>query len=324
LYTGFVGHTIVAGVDGQRDLKALQVSQSTDLSTGTAVENLRINNRKQQLGVYAQDDWKISNEWTLSAGLRHDWYSARAGNTSPRVGAIWSPNDAATFKLLAGKAYRSSTAYERDYAYEGYLANPNLAPETIRTLEAIGELRWDRQHKATLSVFDYKLSNLIKQEQLEDDQLQYRNQAGVSVHGVEISYKFASASGVQVATSVGLNRLRNSEFENATGAPRWVAKLRASAPLYASQSAFGVAGAIEVNALGPRTFSWNQQRIELASESNVALTLTGSNLLPGVDAQVRVTNALGQLRYMPASEETSVPRIPIDPRQWSLTVRYAL
>jgi outer membrane cobalamin receptor len=324
LYTGLAGHTFIAGMDGQGDLKALQVSRNTDVASQTTVENLRIDNRRRQLGVYAQDDWKISNEWTVSAGLRHDWYSARSGNTSPRVGAIWSPNDTTTIKLLAGRAYRSSTAYERDYAYNEYLANPKLAPETIRTLEAIGELRWDRQHKVSLSVFDYKLSNLITQVQLENEQLQYRNQPGVGVHGVEAAYKFASASGVQVATSVGLNRVRNAEFENTTGAPSWVAKLRASAPLYASQSAFGLAGALEVNALGPRVFRWNQQRIELAAESNVALTLTGSNVLPGLDAQMRVTNALGQVRYAPASEETSVPRIPNDPRQWALMVRYAL
>jgi outer membrane receptor protein involved in Fe transport len=324
LYTSLAGHTFIAGMDGQRDLKALQVSRNTDLTSGTTTENLRINNKKQQLGLYAQDDWKIANEWTVSAGVRHDWYSARSGNTSPRVGAIWSPNESATFKLLAGRAYRSSTAYERDYAYNEYLANPNLAPETIRTVEAIGELRWDRQHKVSLSVFDYKLNNLIAQVQFENEQLQYRNQPGVGVHGVEAAYKFANASGVQIATSVGLNRVRNTEFESTNGAPSWVAKLRASAPLHSSQSAFGLTGAFEVNALGPRVFHWNQQRFELASESNVALTLTGANVLPGLDAQMRVTNALGQVRYAPASEETSVPRIPTDPRQWSLTVRYAL
>ena len=50
-------------------------------------------------GVYAQDEWKITNQLTLNAGLRFDqmWQFVDANQLSPRVSLTYKPFDGTTF-----------------------------------------------------------------------------------------------------------------------------------------------------------------------------------------------------------------------------------
>lgn len=50
-------------------------------------------------GVYMQDEWKITNQLTLNAGLRFDqmWQYADANQLSPRIAAVYKPFDGTTF-----------------------------------------------------------------------------------------------------------------------------------------------------------------------------------------------------------------------------------
>ncbi|MEA2867757.1 MAG: hypothetical protein QOE39_2472 [Bradyrhizobium sp.] len=51
------------------------------------------------LGTYLQDEWKITNELTLNAGLRFDqmWQYVDANQLSPRISMTWKPFDGTTF-----------------------------------------------------------------------------------------------------------------------------------------------------------------------------------------------------------------------------------
>ena len=51
------------------------------------------------LGTYLQDEWKITNELTLNAGLRFDqmYQYVNANQLSPRISLTWKPNDGTTF-----------------------------------------------------------------------------------------------------------------------------------------------------------------------------------------------------------------------------------
>jgi hypothetical protein len=60
------------------------------------------------LGMYAQDEWKLSPEVTLNVGLRYDLQflntiNTDTNNVSPRVGVAWSP-DAARRTIIRGSA----------------------------------------------------------------------------------------------------------------------------------------------------------------------------------------------------------------------------
>lgn len=53
----------------------------------------RVDFDQVQFGWYAQDDWRIRKNFTLSLGLRHEWQSnlRDQNNVMPRIGFAWSP-----------------------------------------------------------------------------------------------------------------------------------------------------------------------------------------------------------------------------------------
>src|SRR5208282_6816607 len=50
-------------------------------------------------GVYAQDEWKITDKLTLNTGLRFDqmWQYVDANQLSPRIAAVYKPLDGTVF-----------------------------------------------------------------------------------------------------------------------------------------------------------------------------------------------------------------------------------
>jgi outer membrane receptor for ferrienterochelin and colicins len=38
--------------------------------------------------AYGQDEWRAAQDWTLTAGLRHDHYSDFGSTTNPRLALV--------------------------------------------------------------------------------------------------------------------------------------------------------------------------------------------------------------------------------------------
>jgi outer membrane receptor protein involved in Fe transport len=317
LYTGLTDHKLMFGTDFLADLKSEQETRDLEISVTPPFRSSR---RARVFSVYAQDDWRFARDWRINAGVRHDSYSASPSKASPRAALIWDTNDSLTLKLLAGVAHRSPSAYERDFGGGSYVANPGLRPESIRTVEIAGEYRLGSNQLFTLALFDYTLQNLIRQFPLGGGSVQYQNTDGNRVRGLESTYRFVSRNGLNVTTSLALNDVTVCEGNTPTGNPRWVAKLRASAPLFSP----ALIGAFEMNTRGPIAFSFSEQAYSSATESISNLTFTRANMIAGLDAQFRVTNLFDRKGVQPSAEDATIQRFPIDGRQWLLSVRYAL
>lgn len=113
--------------------------------------------RAHTLGVYAQDMIHLSDQVKVLGGVRLDRFAATYTDTasnqfsmgenlfSPRLGAIWQPNEAASYYVSYGTSYNTSgDTYQ--YAINAALSGNNLTlvntpPEKSRNLEIGG--KWD-------------------------------------------------------------------------------------------------------------------------------------------------------------------------------------
>ncbi len=68
--------------------------------------------RENRLGVYAQDDWRLTSSLTLTVGLRYDLHTEISGTISPRVALVYRPAENHTFRASFSVAYRPPTLFE--------------------------------------------------------------------------------------------------------------------------------------------------------------------------------------------------------------------
>ena len=113
--------------------------------------------------AFAQDEWNLRRDWTLTAGLRLDDYSDFGTTLNPRLALVWQTSYALTTKLLYGRAFRAPSFGELYNANNpANIGNPSLDPETIDTVE-LG-LDWDagRGLRTAMNVFYYRMDDIIR------------------------------------------------------------------------------------------------------------------------------------------------------------------
>ncbi|MGC1673589.1 MAG: TonB-dependent receptor, partial [Candidatus Acidiferrales bacterium] len=104
---------------------------------------------------YAQFDSQITRKFSVSAGVRYDYYNyGFGGSTNPRFALIYHPAKSTTAKLLYGSAFRAPVPYESTPDFgASYVDNQKLQPEKIRSVEGILEQGLGSHLHASGSVF---------------------------------------------------------------------------------------------------------------------------------------------------------------------------
>jgi iron complex outermembrane receptor protein len=173
-YAGFSGHSLRFGL-GFDDLNMYKTrtiknfllnAAGTPVPTGPIIDYSGIQPHMAPHDrivkyFYAQDEWSIARDWTLTAGVRHDIYSDFGGTTNPRVALVWDATPDLTAKLLYGQAFRAASFLELYGINPSSNGNPNLKPETIQTMEAAFTWRARLDTQVNLSVFHYDMKDMI-------------------------------------------------------------------------------------------------------------------------------------------------------------------
>jgi iron complex outermembrane receptor protein len=229
-------HLVTAG--GELRLNARQDQAGWDASEPT---EFYIDDRRSSAtwGVYAQDELKITPKWIVNGGLRYDNLATFGGTVNPRVGLIYKPIPAGSFKLLTGTAFRAPNVYEL-YSYGD--ASDWLRPERIWTTEAVWEQFLTSATRVSASVFESRIDDLITQREDPDGLhgIGFFNVSGADARGIEAEVERTWRHGVEtLGTYTFTSALGRENGARLSNSPRHLGGVRVLLPLF-SRGTVGV------------------------------------------------------------------------------------
>lgn len=125
-YTGTFGrHTVSVGAEGYFEyLKHYFMPDSSSVKGNSAA-------------IYAQEDWKVMDNFDVVLGVRADWHEKYAWHVTPKVSLLYRPWKQLAIRAGYSQGFRSPSLKELYQEYDmgglGYMmlyGNENLEPET--------------------------------------------------------------------------------------------------------------------------------------------------------------------------------------------------
>lgn len=164
--------------------------------------------------------------WSVVYGVRWDDYTDVGSATSPRLGLIYQPQAAWAMKALYSHAFRAPSAVEQKGTAAGgqQLPNPNIRPETIDSVELVGQHQTEGQ-ETELVVFQSRWQDGIVLAPLGPGINQYQNTGSNRAHGVELAHR-QELGPWRLEANAAYVRSKNEQSQLAYGAfPRYTLNL---------------------------------------------------------------------------------------------------
>lgn len=302
------GHTMIGGAEYRRDTSVKQ--RNFDVDPYFSYLDSKVDGRVW--GIYAQDDMRLAEAVSLSAGLRYNHHSTSGGALNPRLGLIWKPRPVTALKLLYGSAYRPPNAYESSYITNsagGTKVGPvPLKAETIRSTEFVLEHAPAPGQRLLWTVFRNQVDDqIVGILDPADGLTSFQNSAGAIARGTELEMERRWDSGVRVKGSLSLQRVTDRATGSVvTHSPRRLLKMQVSGPLPGHHLRYGI------EAIGV------DRRLSLAGEVPGYLVMNANLLadrvLPGVDLSLGISNLFNQAHFDPGGTEHLQDRLARDGR----------
>ena len=175
-YKGFDGHNIRLGL-GHDDLNLYQTATFKNSIPNAAgvpvlqgpvadysvISPFLLPQRRKLDYVYIQDEWQFAPDWALTAGVRHDKFSDVGSTTNPRLALVWQVSYDLVAKLLYGQAFRAPAFVETSGLNNPTNhGNPDIRPETIKTMEAVLSWKANKDTQFKLNLFRFNMNDIIR------------------------------------------------------------------------------------------------------------------------------------------------------------------
>ncbi len=161
-----------------------------------------------------QDEWSVTDDVTISAGVRHDKYSDFGATTNPRASINWKKTEQLTLKLFAGTAFRAPS-FVNLFGQNNPVAvgDAELKPETVRTYEF--GFNYDLSHSHDLVVsgnlYNFSTEDLIENVAGEFGIKTAQNIGQSNGDGIELILKWKPFPYVSIDTNFSHS---NVKYEN--------------------------------------------------------------------------------------------------------------
>ncbi len=247
-------HTLYQGADEQRSGLQLFLKgkhASTHWALGIGRDRFKVNNSRYQrialdgtayideANPYEGDTRNITyflaqaktglmeDRLQLVYGVRVDRYSDLSSHTSPRLGAIFKVSDHYTTKLLYGHAFRAPTALEKLGSVDSIVANEDIKPEKIDTIEWVN-LFYDQDYSLELTLFGSQWKDGIVLTPIVAQRNQYANTGDNDSYGLEVVGR-KQLNAYQFNLAASYVKSRNKDFNiDYLAFPRWIFNLEAN------------------------------------------------------------------------------------------------
>ncbi len=272
--------------------------------------------QQQIFGAYIDTALEVCKPLSLVAGLRFDHYNSFGDTLNPRLGVIVHPASQTTLKLLYGRAFRAPNLYELKYIGTGQTANPDLQPESIQTLEFIAEQYFAKHWRASASLFQNDISNLIDQVTRADGLVFFDNSGDSRVRGFEVEVEGKWDRGLLLRSSYTRYETESTQtglrLENA---PSDVARVQALVPIFGEKLSAGC------------EIIYTSDRLTLTRHHTgdawlLNATLFSRQLRPGLELSASIYNLLSYRYSVPGGTEHSQDQIEQDGRTFRLKLTY--
>lgn len=267
--------------------------------------------------VYAQDEWGFAPDWTFTAGLRHDRYSDFGDTTNPRLALVWDATLDLTAKLLYGTAFRAPSFNEQYGINPVVNGNPNLRPETVRTIEAALSWKANRDTQVNLSLFRSNLQNIISLVGIN-----YANTGAQRGSGMELEAVWDFSRTLRFAGNYAYQKTIDAATNQDVGyAPRQHVYARADQRL-ANSWLLGC----QVNWVADRKRAFGDNRPQVPDYQTVDLSLRGNPGKSQWELAASVRNLFNaDVREPSLAPGLAIPQdLPMAPRSFYLQAIYKL
>ncbi|HEY8876983.1 MAG TPA: TonB-dependent receptor [Roseateles sp.] len=314
LWRGLLNHQFMLGAEVRTVPEGLQRNYDVQ----PYASHLESRATQDAIGLYAQDQWRLSSMLQLTTGLRLDHVRGFPAAVSPRLVLALRPDERESFKLMWAQAFRTPNLYERFYDDGGIsqIAPDRLKPERLNSVEAAWEYVLGSGHALSASAYYTRLNRLIEQQPLSADvdaTVQYRNVGSVRLRGLDLGVERRVADGWQWQASASWMDGRDDAGQRLSNSPTWMFKGDLVTPQWQRWQL-----GLEWQLIGPR-----QGRVEVPTSAVV-----NAHLRYHVDARqslaLHLGNALDRRNLDPSTPDTPLSAIPQPARSWRLDWRFTL
>ncbi|MFZ4623044.1 MAG: TonB-dependent receptor plug domain-containing protein, partial [Rhodoferax sp.] len=229
LSTALPGHKLMLGFEAQDNLRTDQAV----LDVANPANDIHLPGSGYRVGVYGQDEWRISDALSATLGLRIDKNDATGSQTSPRAALIWQATPATVLKALAGRAHRAPNVYEKNFD-DGItqVRNLQLGGERIDTLELVLDHRLGTDLALRASAYQWHMNDLVTLGLDATGMLtQYQPGQTIKARGLELSADKTWPSGARLRGSLSWQNMAYLDGGALPNSPRLLGKLNYSRPL---------------------------------------------------------------------------------------------
>jgi len=281
---------------------------------GSYVPSFYASENSRYWALFAQAEWRIAPGWDATIGLRHDAYASFGGVTDPRLALIHTPSPDLTLKLIYGQAFRAPNDYELYYNDGGVSqkANPNLAPERVRSTEALAEWRFAPGWRAVGAFYFNRITDVISTIEDSNDGLLVNVNAETAIgRGVEAEIEGRTAFGLELFATA------TTQFGAITvSSPRTQVKGRLA------QNFAGDRATVALESIF-QTARTTLAGTVVPAQALTNLVFTAQKFWKGLRVAAVVQNLFDTTLADPAGSEHRQDRIPSPGRQFFLKLDYA-